>query len=104
MEAEDEELQIKEDCSSSTVTDNKKLEEEINKRLNVIIADSGEKLFTCTVCNKEFRNKKQCKFHIETHLEGFSHTCNICGKWYKTRKVLLVHKVRHTKGAKDENN
>jgi len=67
------------------------LEKELSKRMENVIDASGQKLTRCTVCGKTFKQKSKAKFHIETHIEGFSHTCNICGATAKTKKSLAVH-------------
>lgn len=70
---------------------NEALEKELSKRMENVIDASGQKLTRCTVCGKTFKQKSKAKFHIETHIEGFSHTCNICGATAKTKKSLAVH-------------
>ena len=82
---------------------NDALEKEIEKRMEKIQDKSGQKLTKCTVCGKTFKQKSKAKFHIETHVEGFSHTCTICGATAKTKKSLSVHIYnRHTKANKQQ--
>ena len=82
---------------------NDALEKEIEKRMEKIQDDSGQKLTKCTVCGKTFKQKSKAKFHIETHVEGFSHNCTICGATAKTKKSLSVHIYnRHTKANKHQ--
>ena len=82
---------------------NDALEKEIEKRMEKIQDKSGQKLTKCTVCGKTFKQKSKAKFHIETHVEGFSHTCTICGATAKTKKSLSVHIYnRHTKANKHQ--
>ena len=77
---------------------NEALDREIAQRMENIVDKTGQKLTRCTVCGKTFKQKSKAKFHIETHIEGFSHTCNICGATAKTKKSLSVHIYnRHTK-------
>ena len=50
-----------------------------------------DRLWFCTYCNKTFNTRARATEHVETHLEGFSHTCNICNKSSKTTKALKMH-------------
>lgn len=82
---------------------NEALDREIAQRMENIVDKTGQKLTRCTVCGKTFKQKSKAKFHIETHIEGFSHTCNICGATAKTKKSLSVHIYnRHTKTNKQQ--
>ena len=109
-----EEAEVEEDSgpgeqSTNTTNDNPNadvndaLEKEIEKRMEKIQDSSGQKLTKCTVCGKTFKQKSKAKFHIETHVEGFSHKCTICGATAKTKKSLSVHIYnRHTKANKHQ--
>ena len=97
------------DQSTNTVNDNLSadvndaLEKEIEARMEKIQDKSGQKLTQCTVCGKTFKQRSKAKFHIETHVEGFSHTCTICGARAKTKKSLSVHIYnKHTKANKNQ--
>jgi len=69
----------------------KRLKEEVSKRLEKIIGAGGERLWKCTECGKEMASKQKIEYHVDTHLEGFTHHCKICEKPYKTRGALSVH-------------
>ena len=45
----------------------------------------------CTVCGKTTQNKGDIGRHMETHLEGVSHTCNQCGKVSRSSNSLVMH-------------
>ena len=51
----------------------------------------GEFKWKCTVCGKTTKKKVDIGPHIETHLEGVSHTCNQCGKISRSSKALSMH-------------
>ena len=51
----------------------------------------GEFKWKCTVCGKTTKKKVDIGRHIETHLEGVSHTCNQCGKISRSSKALSMH-------------
>jgi len=48
-------------------------------------------LWHCTYCSKIFDTRARASEHVETHLDGFSHTCGICNKSTKTTKALKKH-------------
>ena len=54
------------------------------------IEEGGFK-WKCTVCGKMTQKKGDIGRHIETHLEGVSHTCNQCGKVSRSSKALSMH-------------
>ena len=46
----------------------------------------------CKVCGKMTKGSlTQMKRHVETHLEGVSHTCNQCGKVSRSGTALSMH-------------
>ena len=48
----------------------------------------------CTVCGKTTKcgaGKRAMTRHIETHIEGVSHTCNQCGKVSRSSNALTTH-------------
>ena len=74
------------------------LAEEIAKRMVEAFDEEGVKQYECLVCHKKHKEKPKIKMHIETHLEGFSHTCKFCGKVTKTTGALQLHVYRqHTR-------
>ena len=73
-------------------------EKEIQKRMAVTFDDHGLKLCVCTVCKKELKSKQKMKYHIESHLEGFSHKCKLCEAVKSTKRALDFHMwSNHTK-------
>jgi len=67
------------------------LEQEISIRTGKVKDKSGSAKWKCKDCGKECKNKDKLTAHIQTHLEGFSHSCTICGREYKTRNSLSGH-------------
>jgi len=79
-------------CLDETSTSQmKRLKEEVSKRLERIIGAGGECLWKCTECGKEMVSKQKIEYHVDTHLEGFTHHCKICERPHKTRGALSVH-------------
>ena len=53
--------------------------------------DDGDFRWKCKVCGKLVKVKRDMGRHIETHLEGVSHTCNQCGKVSRSSNALVMH-------------
>ena len=53
--------------------------------------DDGEFKWKCTVCGKATKLKGDIRRHIETHVEGVSHSCNQCGKVSRSSNALIMH-------------
>ena len=48
----------------------------------------------CQVCQKTTKigtQRRAMERHIETHLEGISHTCSLCGKVSRSSAALSMH-------------
>ena len=67
------------------------LELAINNKIEVVTNSEGNKIFQCTDCLKQFKKMQKVKFHVEIHLDGFSHTCQLCGASLKTKHTLAMH-------------
>ena len=67
------------------------LAEEVAKRMVEIIGVQGVRQYECLVCHKKQEAKIKMKMHVETHLEGFTHTCKFCGMVKKTTRALQLH-------------
>ena len=68
-----------------------KLCTEIAKRIKQINDSDEGKMWECTECGRQMKKKYKMEFHIETHLEGFTHICVHCDKIHKTRGALRAH-------------
>ena len=70
----------------------------INNKIEVVKNSEGKRVFQCKHCLKQFRMKQKAKFHVEIHLQGFSHTCGQCGATLKTKHTLSMHTYKvHTR-------
>ena len=63
------------------------LEEKIESMIENIMG-----YWTCNICEKGYRSKRDTKRHAETHLEGISHACKQCGRFFRTSNALRSHK------------
>ena len=43
----------------------------------------GSKVWQCLHCSKTNKDKTAISRHVESHLQGHSHSCSICHKTYK---------------------
>ena len=64
---------------------------EINQQFAELIEKEHDGFYTCTVCEKKIKNKKDMKRHIETHLSGLSYDCSKCGKNFRSSNALRLH-------------
>jgi len=76
---------------------NENLRTEILKRMKKFDDDEQGTMWKCTECDKVLKKKTKLEGHVETHLEGFTHTCVQCGKVHKTRAALKIHIYSHHK-------
>ena len=76
--------------SKSTVPFNENigLDEQINSMINNLAG-----VWTCSVCGKTDKHnfKNNLQKHIETHIQGLSHSCNHCGKTFRSRNARQLH-------------
>ena len=87
--------------SKAFKSDSEKLEllrAEISKRMEKVDTEEGP-MWKCTECGKQLKPKRKMEFHVETHLEGFTHTCSLCDKVHKTRYALQQHMSLYHKGG-----
>jgi len=76
---------------------NENLRSDISKRMTKFEDVEQGTMWKCTQCEKTLKKKNKLECHVETHLEGFTHTCAHCGKVHKTRVALKVHIHTHHK-------
>jgi len=53
--------------------------------------EKNEGLWQCKMCGKTSKKLGNLKNHVETHIEGVTHTCHICNKTTSTRISLQMH-------------
>ncbi|MCL4121348.1 UNVERIFIED_CONTAM: hypothetical protein GTU68_027661 [Idotea baltica] len=52
---------------------------------------TGERPFTCTVCNKHFRTKENVQIHMRTHTGERPFQCVRCCKQFAQKSSLKMH-------------
>ncbi|XP_041471138.1 zinc finger protein 2-like isoform X2 [Lytechinus variegatus] len=55
-----------------------------------------DKLFACSVCNRQFMHRFSLNSHMKTHVEGRPHGCFVCKKRYLHLSSLRAHMQSHT--------
>ena len=61
---------------------------------------TGEKPFTCDVCDRKFETNSVMKIHQLTHTGEKPYTCDICEKRFTTSSDLKIHQVAGDKHFK----
>ena len=67
---------------------------EIDRKLEEL-TDRVNGAWTCKVCGKTSKRKRDLGWHIETHIEGLSFPCGDCDKIFRSRNSLLIHGKRY---------
>ena len=57
---------------------------------------SGEKQFTCDICEKTFKYRNALNRHKIIHAEEKPFGCDICGKMFNQRNHLDRHRLIHS--------
>ena len=70
-----------------TFEDNAELEEKIDQ----LSKRREDGLWVCNRCGKTDKQRFHLRRHVETHIEGFSHSCAVCGKSFTQRAALKAH-------------
>ena len=78
--------------------------DEHNEDLNTKIESMMEKIaegdfkWRCKMCGKETKgSKSNMTRHMESHIEGVSHSCSMCSKFSRSKSALKVHISTHHK-------
>lgn len=56
---------------------------------------TGDKRFSCIICDETFATADQWKTHYQTHSINKPHSCEICERSYQGKKGLSFHKGNH---------
>ncbi|XP_077432496.1 uncharacterized protein LOC144058120 [Vanacampus margaritifer] len=62
--------------------------------------DGNEKPYSCSVCDKRFRNCTHLAAHTRTHTGERPYICDICRKTFVTTSALNRHQTIHTEGKR----
>ena len=60
------------------------------------LSHSGEKLFTCDICKKTFKQRSHLNVHKLIHSGEKPYACDTCEKTFKQRSNLNTHKLIHS--------
>ncbi|GBO00759.1 Zinc finger protein 112 [Araneus ventricosus] len=60
------------------------------------VVTSGQKLFSCKVCQKEYKHESTLKCHKCVHADIKPYECKFCGKAFPTKSALKTHVLIHT--------
>ena len=74
-------------------TNNEDLKFKIASMMESII--EGDFRYKCKVCGKADKDKTNMGRHVESHIEGVSHSCNLCGKISRSGNALRMHISNH---------
>ena len=75
------------------------LEEQIAQSMVQYVDESGNRVWSCSICSKTKKGKADIKRHVETHL-SVEQSCNYCGKVAKNSEALRTHiKTYHKQPA-----
>lgn len=86
-------------CNMAFVTWRSMLNHRSKKHKETIDEDRYKNciVFSCSICNKTFRERSNFKKHKETHAKLHSFSCDICNKTYRLKNSLMTHMLSHTK-------
>ena len=66
------------------------LEDQIIQSIVQLVDESGNRIWSCSLCSKTMKGKADIKRHVETHL-SVEQTCGYCGKMAKNSEALRTH-------------
>ena len=66
------------------------LDEQISESVTQIVDRNGLKVWSCIVCHKTGKERRDLLRHAETHF-SVEQSCRFCGKTAKNREALRSH-------------
>ncbi|XP_077186477.1 uncharacterized protein LOC143833965 isoform X6 [Paroedura picta] len=60
------------------------------------MSQTGEKLYVCTDCGRNFHLKSNLLRHQKVHTGENPYECPVCGKSFTSRGAVMVHQIIHT--------
>jgi len=66
------------------------LDAQISRSVSQILDENGFKVWSCNVCQKTGKEKRDLLRHVETHF-SVEQNCHLCGKSAKNREALRSH-------------
>ena len=52
---------------------------------------AGERPYRCHYCNKGFKDRETCKYHITIHTNIKPYKCGYCGRAFRQPSTLKTH-------------
>lgn len=90
----------KDDCgaaeSSSENSDDEWRDTSLNRKKAQRDGETADRLYNCTICDKNFRTKYILNRHMKTHTGDKPHSCDLCGKGFIQRSYLQTHMNSHS--------
>ena len=63
----------------------------VDSMMKQMPSENGRASWECAVCEKTAADITHLRYHVETHIKGFSNSCEECGKSFGNSRKLRVH-------------